>query len=290
MNTLSDRLPNLLACATPGMLEARLSGLGAALWTVGLADGATAQLEARLDAPWLVITERPKAAESAIPSDALWPALVQNAGAPPGWKTYLTPARSALFRNEILMGGDFNLEPRLPAIIAAFRAAKAGQTKLRPSPAGEAGPELESLCAESGWVATRRSSGRLTVTLRTGAHHQATVTPLDAGVRLWLAALDCGSLPPASRLAAAAIALQTTARLPLVRAAVDALPSQIGFEAAFDALPGPEELNAAFGALSAAAEATGEIFLALQDETLARDYLVIRGWSANVTQERSAEQ
>jgi hypothetical protein len=291
MNSTCDRLPDLSLSPALGILAARPCGRCAALWTVELRPGATGQLEARLEDGWLLITERPEAAAPPIAPEALWPVLVQNAAAPPGCKILLTPARSALFRSERWLGSDFDFAQRVAAVIQAFRAAKAGPKAPLPPPAEEATPALENLCTEAGWVATRRSSGRLTVTLPTSATHQAAVAALGQGARVWLPVLDCGSLPAGSRPAAAAIALQTSAALPLVRAAAEAEQSGIRFEAVFGALPEAGELTMALGALSAAAEATGETFLALQDETLARDFLVIRGWSANVNQqkERSAE-
>lgn len=291
MNATCHRLPDLLLNPALGILDARPCGGCAALCTVELSPGSAGQLEARLEDGWLVITERPEAGAPPTAPEALWPVLVQNAAAPPACKILLTPERSVLFRSEMWLGGDFDFAQRVHTVLQAFRAAKAGPKAPLPAPAGDATAELENLCAEAGWVATRRSSGRLTVTLPTSATHPATVAALGQGARVWLPAWDGGSLRPGSRLAAAAIALQTTAALPLVRAAADAEQSPIRFEAVFGALPGARELNTAFGALSAAAEATGEPFLALQDETLARDFLVIRGWSANVNQkeERSAE-
>ncbi|MSU57207.1 MAG: hypothetical protein EXS35_03330 [Pedosphaera sp.] len=55
------------------------------------------------------------------------------------------------------------------------------------------------------------------------------------------------------------------------------------FEIFWAEIPTAAELDAGFISLSAAGRAAGESFAALQSERLAKDYLTVRGWTADLT-------
>jgi hypothetical protein len=238
------------------------------------------RLDIRLADDWLLFAEMAERDTGRDADEPLWPALQRNS-------TELTPIRIASNPNkklsrcaELLLGGDDALEPRVIRILEAFEKAREGLPHQSTEPPANWAKELERLCGESGWPCVLRASGRLTIGLSTTPPLQVTVTPLGPGLRLSTEAFDLGSFTPLSRSAAALLALQTSGPIPLVRATTDESRSYLGFEVVFPVPPAPRELDAACGGLSVVAAEAGEALSALRCEDLARDYLAVRGWTA----------
>ena len=140
--------------------------------------------------------------------------------------------------------------------------------------------EVQRRCEESGWSCVRRHSGRLTVALETRPALHVTLTPAAYGLRLVLELADFSALPGICRAAADALIGDVVAHLPILEPLTNDPKAKIGFQTTFTEMPESESLAASFAAQSTAASLSAEAIEALQNETLARDYLAIRGHSA----------
>jgi hypothetical protein len=216
--------------------------------------------------------------------------LRRNAADTSGIRATVNKSGRLLLRSEMLLLGGEDLERRVRGVFAAFHSTWDGRTPLMPEPPDDWAAEVERRCEESGWSCTRRSSGRLTIGLETSPVFQTTVTPLGAGMRLAADVVDLGAQPETCRTAAAVLAMDASSRLRMVRAVTDEQRNRIGFSIWLADAPTPEEFAAGLGGLSAAVAATSEALAAMQNETLAGDYLATRGWTArkqNQNQERT---
>ena len=278
---------NLLATSLVETVErglqtdaARLTRVSGGRWSLEMANGASHRLEVQLDGDWLQFTSHADESANDIAPEMLWRAANRNAALPAGMRLALSPARRLELRSDLLLTDRGDGVNEVREAVAAFprvwRNEPVPAFKLPPDAAGD----LERRCDETGWSCTRRSSGRLTVALDVTPVVQATVTADGGGVRLDIEVMDLGASTMLCRTAAAALALEITSSFRLVRARVAPHPSQLFFEVQWPGMPTGAELDAGFGALSAAIRAAGESFPALQIENLARDYLVVRGWSA----------
>ncbi len=253
---------------------------GAGRWERVCLNGHTHRLAIQLADDWLLFAEADDPDSASETEDSLWAALHWNS-------TGMTPTKMALNPNkrlarcaELLLGGDVALEPRVFRILEAFHNAWEKHPQAATDPPANWAKEVERLCGESGWGCVVRASGRLTVALATTPPLQAAVTPVGPGLRLSTEAFDMRSFTPVSRLAAALLAFQIAGCIPLVRATSDPSRSHLAFEAVLAAPPTTGELDAACGGLSLIAARAGEALSALQFEDLARDYLAVRGWTA----------
>lgn len=247
-------------------------------WTGVVLNGGNHPLEVRYDGDWLLFSEPAAAGGRTLSGRELEAALGRNATAPAGVRAVLTNAGDLMNCAELFVPDGLDLEVRVPALLTAFRQYWDGVVS-QPDEAPESwAVEVGRCCEESGWPCTRRSSGRLTVALETTPPWQASVTPLERGVRLEVELASLDTLPATSRTAAAVLALESSGRLRMVRAACEA--NRIRFAVSFPYLPGPEELGVGLAGLSAVVRATNEVLEALQIETLAGDYLAVRGWTA----------
>jgi len=252
------------------------------LWTCAISNGASHRLDVQLDDGWLLFRERPDSNTHKIPARDLWSVLRQNATSPAETKFAITSAQRPVLRSELLLAEDVDVERRVRGVIAAFRSSWEGQPPLATVVPVDWAGEVERQCEESGWTSVRRSSGRLTVTLETTPPFQATVNPFGSGVRLGAEVADFNASPAPCREAAAALSLELTGRIRMVRAATDESQTPIRFESSFSTLPEAAEFASAFSGLSIAVTCAAEALGALQDEDLARDYLAVRGWTADV--------
>lgn len=262
-----------------------------ARWTWALVNGATHRMEVQLEDRWVLFRE-PAHPHAAPPTpEALWAVLRQNAGLPAHARRTLRPSKQPGLCAELLLTDAPAMEPRLREVLAAMQVAWA----CRPSwpvadlSTEDGGAHLERCCEEIGWGCVRRSSGRLTVALEAIPALQATLSPAASGSRVSVEVGDFSSSSEASRAAAAVLALESTSHVPMVRATTDEHGGRMGFEVMLAATPSPAELEAGLAALSLVAAAAVEPLQALQNDTLAGDYLAIRGWPAT-KQEQATER
>lgn len=262
---------------------ARLARTSSGRWSLELTNGASHRLEVQLDGDWLQFTSRGEVSAGATATEALWRAVNRNAGLPAGIKLALSPARLLALRSDLLLADELDVEERVRGVVEAFQ--RVGRDDPRPAAerTREGLGDLERLCEETGWRSVRRSSGRLTVALEVTPAMQATVTPEGSGVRLCVEVADLCACSSLCRMAAAALALEITSAIRLVRASADADSAKMLFEVLWPEIPAVAELDAGFSSLSAAGRAAGESFSALQNENLASDYVFVRGWSAGVS-------
>ncbi len=251
------------------------------LWSWNMANGGSHQLEARLDESWLLLFGFLAPGLAPVPAESLWGYLGKNAASALELKLSLAPARRPALQAELFLTEEADVERRVGDVIAGFGATWDGRSPAKLEAKEDHNTDLERLCAESGWSCVRRATGRLTVKLASSQALHATVISEGQSVRLTVEVADCGSWPSVCRAAAAALALEAAGRIRMVRAAAEAGQSRVSFQTFYPALPSAEELDAGFGGLSSAVTFAADALGALQNENLARDYLVIRGWSAN---------
>jgi hypothetical protein len=260
----------------------QLDRKSAARWSWEMSNGASHNLELQLEDNWLLFIERPDASFLPISAETLWAALRQNAASLTEIKIAVTPMKRLSLRSEILLPDEVDAEQRVRGVIEAFQMTWDGQLPPPPAAADDWATEVERRCEESGWSCVRRSSGRLTVALATTPAMQATVSPAGSGLRLGVEVADFSAAPAVCRAAAAALALETSGRIRMVRVATDESQTRIQFEICFVNIPSAEELAAGYSGLSAAVALAADALGALQNEDLARDYLTIRGWPAAI--------
>lgn len=281
---------NLLATTSVETLErglrteaVRLARTSAGRWSLKMTNGASHRLEVQLDGDWLQFTSHSDASAGDTTPETLWRAANRNAGLPAGIKLALSSTRLLALRADLLLTDETDVEKSVRGVVEAFKSVWRNDPRPAAEHATECIGELERLCEEAGWRSVRRSSGRLTVALEVTPAMQATVTPDGSGMRLCVEVADLGYCSSLCRMAAAALALEITSAIRLVRASADADSAKMLFEVLWPEIPTVAELDAGFGSLSAAGRAAGESFTALQIENLASDYLIVRGWSADIS-------
>lgn len=288
---------NLLATTSVETVErglrtegGRLARISGGRWSLEMTNGASHRLDVQLDGDWLQFTSRDNVSAVATTAETLWRAVNLNAGSPAEIKLALSPSRQLEQRSDLLLAEEVDVEKRIRGVLEAFQ--RVCRDDPRPAVAGttECLGDLERLCEESGWRSVRRSSGRLTVALEVTPATQATMTPEGSGVCLAVEVADLGSCSSLCRMAAAALALEITSATRLVRASAGADSAKMLFEVLWPEIPTVAELDAGFSSLSAAGRAAGESFYALQNENLASDYLIVRGWTAGVSKPRTNQE
>jgi hypothetical protein len=139
---------------------------------------------------------------------------------------------------------------------------------------------LKRQCEESGWPCVARSSGRLTVALEATPAVQAVVALSGSGVRVFASLLELDAGTAVCREAISMLLRKAGAVVHRVRAVTE---QNFGFEVNFPSLPSPEELHDTFCCLSVACGLVGAELPALLDERAAQDFLLVRGWAADVS-------
>src|SRR6185295_5106900 len=198
----------------------RLARVSGARWTLEMTNGTSRRLDVQLDGDWLQFTSRGEVSERETTSGSLLRAVNRNTGLPAGIKPALSPARLLELRSDLLLTDEVDVEKIVRAVVDAYQSL--WRNESRPAAGHSEHPtkcigDLERLCEEAGWRSVRRSSGRLTVALEVTPAIQATVTPDGSGVRLCVEVADLGSCSPPCRMAAAALALEITSAIRLVR-------------------------------------------------------------------------
>ncbi len=261
----------------------RLGHTSGGRWSLEMTNGASHRLEVQLDGDWLQFTSRSDAPAGDTTPETLWRAVNRNAGLPAGIKLALSPTRLLALRSDLLLADEVDVEKCVRGVVEAFQRVWRNDPRPAVEHTTECLGDFERLSEEAGWHSVRRSSGRLTVALEVTPALQATVTPEGSGVRLRVEVADFGACSSLCRMAAAALAVEITSAIRLVRASADADSAKMLFEVLWPEIPTVAVLEAGFGSLSAAGRAAGESFTALQIENLASDYLIVRGWSADVS-------
>jgi len=257
----------------------------ASRWRIG---AGSADIDVRAAGAWLLF-------DSAFHHDSAPVKLLRrNATMPGPAKFVLTPESQARVRAELILDEDADSAGMIVEIRDGFAAALAGKELVtRPAEPEGNTENLKRLCEETGWTFIERADGSLSVTLETGGGlHQASVTPCGAGVRISAAFGTCDSPADSVRQAIAVLLLTTGGMVRLVKPAVTEQDWEFrpDFSVAFAAVPPAEGLAAAFSALSVACRRCGEEEHALHDETVARQYLAIRGWSHLITLDQQEER
>jgi len=216
-------------------------------------------------------------------------AVVRNRSLPAGWRLTLSPSRQWELRAERLITEESDVSEQVRGMVEAFRHVGENDSPFDIGPAVEQ-ESLERCCEEAGWAGVRRNTGRWTVSLETDPLQQATLTAFAHGVRLEIETADLGGASETCRGAAALLALEATSATRCVRASADPGSGAVRLEMVWPGLPLADELNAGLGLLSAVVRMAGSSFNALQIESLAADYLSIRGCSAKRSNPRQKQR
>lgn len=140
--------------------------------------------------------------------------------------------------------------------------------------------DLADLCEQAGWPFARRASGQIAVELEVrDGFHQAFHSREGSTHRLRVELGRFGSDRRNCRKAVHALLLSASGVVRMARAA--AAPADGGLEYRWEVLLGEEpnawELRRALSALSVACRLTAREVQALEDESIARDFLSVRG-------------
>jgi hypothetical protein len=142
----------------------------------------------------------------------------------------------------------------------------------------EGAEQLHRACNESGWKFSERTTGRLVVDLEAeGGFYQAAVAQRNEGAQVSVDLARWDRVEETSRHALATLLLRAGGLVRMARPSIEQLEAQIEarFEIVFTAIPAAAELAHAFSALSVACSLCGREAKAVQDEVIAREYLIV---------------
>jgi hypothetical protein len=148
---------------------------------------------------------------------------------------------------------------------------------------GEQSLDLAALCKEQGWPVAERAGGRLVVELDVpGSFCQALGQLTEGGgLHLGVEVASAPSIDDDVREALSVVLLHAGHSVQMVRPTLRQADNgtAYGWEVVLDHVGGGRELGAALAALSAACRlSVREVSAFLQDPSLARAYLALRGW------------
>lgn len=276
---------------------------GERCWDIGLADGAVLLGTVRMGQHWLLcdvpLNERGDRVSA-------WRMVEWNARLEGATKYALTATDPSLhLRAELVLDDEVDLATRLRETCTGFASAlrifhdqpgaeAAAKSHLAASPekAGRNGTaDLPCLVSETGWAFTARTAGKLAVDLeaRHGFYQALLEERADGSVQIATELARWDKPSSMARRALGTLLLMACGLVRLTRAAIEEHDGQAvaRFEVVLATPPVAAELDRVFGALSIACREFGPAAAALKDETLARQYLTIRGCIAHSAEEEN---
>jgi len=286
-----------------GVLEQCAGGVRAAgqrRWRLELPGAASPPITVRQDERWLRLRAPLARSSKRLSPDLLGRLLAENCELAGGAKFTLAddPPRPYVSAEIPLDEEGADLAARLPAACEGFRqAAQEFAAAQRPSgdgpdrartaddaaPSAALDPKRLTICQETNWPLDQRAGDHVAFQLDVpGSFCQAFAEPSgEAGLRL---RVDLATVPSAGHVekyALTVLLLHASHLVRMARATARAVDSAAvyGWEIALDCVAGVEEVRHALSALSVACRLTArEVQASAQDESLARSYLVLRGW------------
>jgi hypothetical protein len=268
-------------------VASELTPTGRSRWQFALLNGVPHVVTAKTDDEWLLL-EADFANEPQGPG-FFWEALVRNASLAGLAKLVLARDGGLRLRAEIPVLEGVDLTTRVGESCRGFEAVwtrEGNHSSTDAPPAGQTEPiDLKGLCGEAGWPFSERGGGKIAVELEApGGFCQALLSPTEHGVRIHceVAALD--SITKECRQAVAGFLLAASGLVRMGRASVDAKGTSpvAQLEVVFGTAPSPLEISSALESLSIAYSRCGEEIKTLQSPAIAKRYLALRGWSANM--------
>jgi hypothetical protein len=273
---------------------------GPGRWSLTLTNGEVLRTRAWASDEWLQLDAAIRGRRRRDQRDDEWPwtCLMLNATLPGGAK-YAIDSRGGLrIRAEVPLISDAEDIDLCRRVADVCEALKAASTRLHGGAVAKQEPpaevvrtnngdapvcDLRRLCEESGWAFTERAGERLAVELEVpDGFHQAIVEPRSDGVRV-VAQLGSYALPSAvSRRAVGVMLLTLGAVLRMARPAGADRDGAVTtwLEASLPVCPIPAELAHALSAVSIGCEMCAREVDVLQDESVAKEFLTVRGWSS----------
>lgn len=246
-------------------------------WEIELPGRRDAIVNAAIDDDWLAFNTE------SLWRASYWDLALDNARLDGGLKYALASDGETLrLRADIHLNADADIARRIRVVLEGL-AEKRRPTGRGSSKPASAMPDLSALCEEAEWPFTARSGGRLAVELEARkAFFQAIIEPLPNGTALARAELAAWeSLSEDCRKAVGGLLLSASEIVRMARGLATEEDGRItaAFEVAFPDRPSAQELRLALSALSVAARTCGREVKALGNETVAAQYLAVRGWS-----------
>jgi hypothetical protein len=281
--TALDVVPDVLAECTGGVEEA-----GPRRWNFLLDAAANLEGTAWLTPDWLCLELRLAGLKPRLP---VFPLLERHAGLPGNVKFVLVPGeRFVRVRAEIPVEGELDITPRIRDACLGFCGAallltgrrNAAEFLARHEPTPPAAPApvgLESLCRDAGFPCTPRSAACVTVEFEApGQYWQALLESDGHGVRARVELLSGQALSPAYRKALGLFLLTVNGAVRMARAVAARRDGRAGahLEVCFGAPPTAAEIRHALAAVCAAARLCARESRVLQDQAIAREYLLRR--------------
>jgi len=273
---------------------------GSGAWDVQLGGGPKFKASVRLQDDWLLWQARPGRRPGKPPGARRLENLLQQNGRLAGGAKFALDAHrpQVLLAAEIPLDDQIDLDRRIADACAGLREGRkllAGkhptdqdnqqENQTAPAPEHPADCDLPGLCEQAGWPFSRRAGVRLAVPLdvREG-FHQALLEPTGAGgVRAWVELGNVRSGASVGRIAVAVLLLRGCGAVRMARAAASPAADQTAFfwEISWGDVPGAGELDHALASLSMACRLSAREVPLVQDESIARHYLTVRGWSSH---------
>lgn len=271
-----------MAAAALALNSRQLDAVGNASWRLQPRNADRCSVIATLEDNWLVLT----ACDSlGLVADASPWSLLQRCAALPGCAKFaLMPDGKLQLRAELPLLEEADLAGRIRETCDGFESALAvydfSHNRCAPeTPASKT--YLQRLCTDAGWSFVERGAEKLLVELESpGEFRQAAMVLTAGGIHLSCELASGGSLEGESREAVATLMLSASGVVRLARAALVADVAQL--EVAFIAPPCAVEISSALESLSVGCSLCGEEIKMLQDPAIARQFLALRGRSAEM--------
>ena len=289
----SLRARDLIVCETLEKCASLAERAGQGEWNFILNNGSMLFVGARACEHWLHL-DAPVGKGTALGHDA-WRLLQLHQGLGGLSKLALPHSQSSLrLRAEIPLCEDVDLRTRLSEACAGLKATAGrlhGEAKTaRPQAYSSSISQekertdtasLQQLFEESGWKFTERTQTKLAVDLEAGnGFYQAIVEEQANGaVSVSVELARDTSFGESSKRAIGALLLRASAEIRMARAVIKEGEegATAGFEALFQTAPCAAELDHALSALAIACRLCGQAIAAIQDESIAKNYLAAQG-------------
>jgi hypothetical protein len=199
-----------------------------------------------------------------------------------------------LLAAEVLLSDDpADLDGRVRRVCAGLRQGAAlyysNFSLAAPSSHSPPAPgdiDLPGLCSAAGWRPVERPGGQAAVALDVpGVFLQALIAPRkQGGLAVQVALENAEGVPSVCRRALHVLLLSACRTVRMARALAGNRDEEADYrwEVVLDDAPGASALGHALAALSVACRLSAREVTAFYDETIARNYLAVRGWSSSI--------
>jgi hypothetical protein len=284
-------------------------------WLLTLLEAPPLEVSARVHGDWFLLEAPvPSSLNGALPGearpDSFWEALRRNRDLPGGWKfAWATGRRGFYLSAAVSRIEGIDVSRRLREAAGSFAAAMGrrfepertgrgeGRGGLRAGSAPLPRPPLDlpRLCREAGWPCVEKADGPVLLELEiddaTPFQQAAIESTKEGGLAIRVETASFGELRPACGEALGLFFLTTCGAIPLLRPVAGRREERevVDLQVLLPSGTTPAELALALEACSLGYQLSSLEARALEDESLAREYLAQRGAAGPLSSARTSQ-